>query len=101
MPRELRPCGTDAAWQRHKHRGEQPCEACCEAHRRYVRTYFQDHYSPGAEHRFPQPAVLDHGSISAYQRHQRRGEVPCAECKAAAAKYKREYNARRRAEQAA
>lgn len=32
MARELKPCGTDAAFQRHRRRGETPCEPCREAH---------------------------------------------------------------------
>lgn len=35
--RELKPCGTEAAWARHKKRGEKPCEACETEHRRYHR----------------------------------------------------------------
>lgn len=31
MPRPLKPCGTDAAYQRHLRHGEQPCTACREA----------------------------------------------------------------------
>lgn len=38
-PWELRPCGTEAAWMRHKARGEPIDEACAEAHRRYHREY--------------------------------------------------------------
>lgn len=28
MARELKPCGTEAAYRRHKRRGEEPCEVC-------------------------------------------------------------------------
>jgi hypothetical protein len=35
-PRELRECGTNAAWSRHQRAGETPCEACRIAHNRYV-----------------------------------------------------------------
>jgi hypothetical protein len=28
----LRPCGTDAAYDRHRNRGEVPCPDCCAAH---------------------------------------------------------------------
>lgn len=31
-PRVLKPCGTNAAWQRHRRKGEYPCEACRDAH---------------------------------------------------------------------
>jgi hypothetical protein len=32
-PRQLHPCGTPAAWRRHKRNDEEPCEACVLAHR--------------------------------------------------------------------
>lgn len=28
MPRQLRPCGTPAAYSRHLYRNEEPCDAC-------------------------------------------------------------------------
>lgn len=31
-PRVLMPCGTDAAYRRHKRKNEYPCSACLEAH---------------------------------------------------------------------
>jgi len=34
MPRELRPCGTNAAYIRHIRKGEKPCEPCRQAHLR-------------------------------------------------------------------
>lgn len=39
MPRELQPCGTYAAWQRHKKNNEDPCESCWRARRQYQRAY--------------------------------------------------------------
>jgi hypothetical protein len=39
MPRELKPCGTDAAYSRHLKRGEDPCDPCKEAHREGNRAY--------------------------------------------------------------
>jgi len=39
MARELQPCGTPAAYQRHVRRGEQPCDACREANRTYWRQW--------------------------------------------------------------
>lgn len=35
-PRELMPCGTNAAYARHKRKGEYPCTACLEAHAKDV-----------------------------------------------------------------
>jgi hypothetical protein len=40
-PRELLPCGTVAAYQRHKRRGETPCEACKQAHAADLREWRQ------------------------------------------------------------
>lgn len=42
MARELRPCGTEAAYQRHLRHGEEPCEACDRAHAAYVRAAYHD-----------------------------------------------------------
>lgn len=36
MPRELKPCGTEAAYQRHLRHREAPCAACRNAHRQRV-----------------------------------------------------------------
>lgn len=36
-PRELKPCGTNAAYARHKAAGEYPCTPCLEAHARDVK----------------------------------------------------------------
>lgn len=33
MGRQLKPCGTEAAYKRHKRNGEAPCDACARAHR--------------------------------------------------------------------
>jgi hypothetical protein len=40
--RPLRPCGTHAAWERHKRRGEEPCLPCAEAERAYQRARSRD-----------------------------------------------------------
>ncbi|MCP2339213.1 hypothetical protein [Actinomadura rupiterrae] len=37
MSRTLQPCGTRAAYKRHKRRGEQPCEPCRQANAAYIR----------------------------------------------------------------
>lgn len=44
--RPLRPCGTHAAWERHKRRGEEPCPACTEAERAYQRARTRDRRRP-------------------------------------------------------
>lgn len=38
-PRVLKPCGTNAAYQRHKRKGEYPCELCLGAHTRDNKEY--------------------------------------------------------------
>jgi len=35
-PGQLKPCGTQAAYARHRRHGEQPCSACADAHRQHV-----------------------------------------------------------------
>jgi hypothetical protein len=37
MPRQLKPCGTNAAWERHQYRGEPVDDACEQAHLAYNR----------------------------------------------------------------
>lgn len=37
--RDLLPCGTRAAYIRHRYWGEQPCEACLEANTKYTRKF--------------------------------------------------------------
>lgn len=94
MTRDLQPCGTYGAWQRHKRHGEEPCEACVQANRDYVNAYRRKRYSAHATDRGVQPEVLEHGTRTSYARHYRRGEKPCAECRAASRDYMREYRAR-------
>lgn len=36
-PRELKPCGTNAAYHRHRRNGEYPCAPCLEAHAQNVK----------------------------------------------------------------
>lgn len=38
-PKELKPCGTDAAYQRHLAKKEVPDELCLKAHRDYMNGY--------------------------------------------------------------
>lgn len=39
-PRELQPCGTMAAYKRHRKRDETPCDACAEANRQDYRSRY-------------------------------------------------------------
>lgn len=66
--RQLRPCGTRAAYQRHLYRGEQPCELCQAANR-------VDQSS--------RPRLVPCGTNSAYQRHIRKGEPIDEACRIA------------------
>jgi len=36
VPRQLMPCGTNAANARHRRHGEKPCDACLQARRAYI-----------------------------------------------------------------
>jgi hypothetical protein len=42
----LQPCGTRAAYRRHRNRGEQPCQPCRDAAALYKRTARLDHRNP-------------------------------------------------------
>jgi hypothetical protein len=86
----LKPCGTSAAYRRHRRDGEEPCHACREA---------EALRSRGGRPRIPlQPC----GTRAAYIRHVKRGEEPCADCRIANATYaedkRRERSARDRAQ---
>lgn len=39
LTRPVQPCGTQAAYSRHRKAGEQPCELCMEARRKYMRQW--------------------------------------------------------------
>lgn len=39
--RDLKPCGTVAAYRRHQRHGEEPCEACKKAHAEYHRELYR------------------------------------------------------------
>lgn len=70
---ELKPCGTQAAYQRHRKRGETPCQPCVEANRAYMRKWRGGDLSP----RELEPC----GTRAAYMRHRRNDEEPCQACK--------------------
>ena len=79
MSRELKPCGTVAAYQRHVRLVAPDDEACREAMRDYQRV----RRTGTAEPRELEPC----GTLGAYQRHIYRREAPCEPCK----KAKRDY----------
>lgn len=63
MPRrELQPCGTYGAWQRHRKADEEPCEPCKAAKRAYQAAY---------RRRVGRPEVLP-PRVKAYKRARRR-----------------------------
>ena len=43
MKKELQPCGTPAAYGRHKRRGEKACDECLDAMAEYNRAYRASH----------------------------------------------------------
>lgn len=87
--RELKPCGTFAAYQRHRRHGEVPCEECWDAARARTRNYYRDHYGVFAKNRKALPPMAEHGTAAAYCQHHRRGEKACQECRAAMTAYQR------------
>jgi hypothetical protein len=68
-------CGSLAAYQRHKRRGEEPCDACRAARSRYERERRRVVSDPRP------PAVC--GTEAGYRRHRRNGEDACEACKEA------------------
>lgn len=76
MTRQLQPCGTSAAYRRHKRAGETPCEPCTVARREYNRRH-----EAARQARTPRKPrrLAPCGTANARERHRRRGEQ-CAEC---------------------
>ena len=84
-PVELKPCGTNAAYARHKRNGEYPCDACLAAHAADV-----------AKYQPPKSNLKRHGTVARYKWHLSHKEKPCDKCKAAEAKRQRRYRARKK-----
>jgi hypothetical protein len=89
MARELRPCGTPAAYRRHVYHGEVPCKACADADRKDSRERMRKRRGGGG----PKP-LQPCGTPAAYQRHHRRNQKPCQACSAAWSAYMAAYKAR-------
>ena len=89
--RDLKPCGTEAAYKRHLFYREIPCDDCLTAHREYLRTW--RNADPIKRGRVLQPC----GTLSAYERHKRRKEPMDDACKQARRDYQRELRARKKA----
>lgn len=91
MPRELKPCGTLAAYRRHYLHGEKPCEPCAEANRAYQKElYRQRNPNPRPTGR---PETAKCGTRSGYMAHRRRNELACQACLDATAAVQRSYRA--------
>lgn len=87
-PQPLKPCGTNAAYVRHRARGEQPCDECTTARREYVAS--QRRTDPEAR-RKPRAKC---GTYSGAVRHYRLKEKLCEPC----AQARRDYLNRHRQE---
>ena len=88
MSRELKPCGTPAAYERHRVNGETPCQACLSA----IAERARKRRAEG-----PTPRVLNPcGTVAAYLRHKKAKEKACEPCLEANRAYQREKDAARR-----
>lgn len=86
MPRELIPCPSPAAYQRHLRAGED-CAACKAA---------INEYNLGRRGGRNPRALQPCGTPAARQRHIKRGEPVCEPCRLAFNAYQNEYRAMRR-----
>lgn len=78
---EPQPCGTPAAYHRHRRNGEEACRPCKDAiNTRNVKSPYP-------------PRVAECGTASGADRHRRAGEEICERCRLARNKYQREYKA--------
>lgn len=98
----LQPCGTPAAYARHRNKGEEPCGPCGEAmraNRSEYRALIRERKARRAEAeraaqqaqqakqkaaRAAANATLSHGTASAIRRHIAHGELLCDTCSAVA-----------------
>lgn len=77
--RELAPCGTLAAYTRHRRHGEAPCAPCKVANTEAKRG--RGPGQPMPERRQP----ISHATPRGYRQHLYRGEAACDNCKGAEA----------------
>ena len=92
MPREVKPCGTRAAYLRHRKAGEEPCGPCVEAMREANRRFSQSRTPRPRKVRVLKPC----GTAAAYGRHKKAGEEPCGPCRQAWSDYINDYNKKKR-----
>lgn len=100
MPRELQPCGTPAAYQRHMRKAEVPCDDCavawakhCGRYRRENRVHLNELKRERAKYGPHELAPC--GTHAAYARHVRNLERPCYACRVAEAQYQSDRRAKR------
>ena len=92
MPREVKPCGTRAAYLRHRKAGEEPCGPCLEAMREANRRFSQSRTPRPRKVRVLKPC----GTAAAYMRHKKAGEESCGPCREAWSEYINDYNKKKR-----
>jgi hypothetical protein len=92
VSRELRPCGTIAAYRRHQRAYERPCDACREEYNRVRPSRAAS--GGGSEHR--QQDLYPCGTTAAYNRHIRHREEPCRSCRQARHRYDQDRRERAR-----
>ena len=85
---EPKPCGTRAAYYRHRRHGEVPCEACVRGNTAAKRKPAK----PTPSRRKP----IKHGTPAGYKQHLYRGEIACDDCLTAERDRNRAYQATRR-----
>lgn len=90
----LRPCGTNAAYYRHRKNGEEPCEPCKEAQREYMRQY-KGVVKPRGPRARPIGVRPECGTQYAYKLHVKNREI-CDVCLAATRQASREARHKRR-----
>ena len=92
MPRELKPCGTYAAYERHRVYGEDPCELCADAMRARSRVLYARRKG-GRVRRWGPPRC---GTSSGWVKHMGDGTAPCDACREAHRLAMANHRARRR-----
>lgn len=88
MARKLKPCGTPAAFRRHRYHNEEPCEACLEAYRAHNRAVAKRLYATDTEFR-----KSKNKTDNEYNKARYREDPVYREAKK---KYGREYHYRRK-----
>lgn len=74
----LQPCGTMAAYQRHKRDGEEPCQPCREAKRIASKEYQR---KARALNQVKPRELKPHGTLAAANRHTKKHEPLCDPCR--------------------